>query len=319
MKSLLYTLPVSWVSASTSPQANQILANWKTTVNSQTLQNDDPLATQILQGLMNLDEIDDTWAGYFLDSIDSIHAKNQALANGHFTKLRSLGSNSDKGLVPIPLQAIWGYGCWCYFGEDLMSGQGHPVNQLDGFCKNMQLCLRCSVIDAENCPDEETGMPKTCDPKTQTYQSEFSKVTDDKSILTDCESKNGDNLCAKNVCCCQLNFIKDLMSMITNMQPFDIIYQHARGWDFQSNCLANPNNPGNPGHPGPNPGNPGSPGQPGNGEGGDNSGRACCGQYPKRVLYNTQNLECCNVDHEIFNPMSHTCCADSGVKELGMC
>merc|ERR1712076_201364 len=84
--------------------------------------------------------------------------------------------SGNRFLIPIPLQAIWGYGCWCHFGEDTMKGQGTPVNMLDGFCKSMQLCLRCAVLDGQNCPqDEDSDQDKICDPKNQGYNSEFKK------------------------------------------------------------------------------------------------------------------------------------------------
>lgn len=222
---------------------------------------------------------------------------------------RSLGNGGNRFLVPIPLQAIWGYGCWCYFGDDLMQGQGTPVNALDGFCKNMQLCLRCAVLDGENCPidDDLDAEDKTCDPKTQKYNSEFSKLPAEQAILADCTKKN-DNMCAKNTCCCEMKFIADLLSMITSMTPFDVSYQHARGWDPTENC------PTNPGHPGPNPGNPG------NGDGNGNDSKACCGQYPSRQIYNKKYLECCEEDSNVFNPMSHVCCLNGvGVQDIGNC
>merc|ERR1711988_1844715 len=50
----------------------------------------------------------------------------------------------DKGCnSPISLDGIWGYGCWCNFGEHLLTGGATPVNEFDEICKNLQLCLRC--------------------------------------------------------------------------------------------------------------------------------------------------------------------------------
>ena len=31
------------------------------------------------------------------------------------------------------LTPIWGYGCWCYFQEDIGKGMGEPVNAVDGY------------------------------------------------------------------------------------------------------------------------------------------------------------------------------------------
>ena len=49
-----------------------------------------------------------------------------------------------------------------------MNGSGDPVNELDQFCKDMQICLRCAVLDSENAGWE------MCDPINQNYTTSVS-------------------------------------------------------------------------------------------------------------------------------------------------
>jgi len=209
----------------------------------------------------------------------------------------NLGINTDKALIPLPLQAIWGYGCWCNFGASLMTGSGEPVNFLDGFCKNMQLCLKCGVIDSKNCPDAENNF-EVCDPKTQDYAAEFSKLPSAESILADCTDLNAGNECAINSCCCELKLIADIISLITSSQVFDPNYKHSLG-SFNPNESCGPNTP--------------------NGYG-NGSNKDCCGEYPFRFPYKTNKMNCCIEDDTIYNPMMYTCCPFGvGVQTLGSC
>lgn len=234
---------------------------------------------------------------YFADKMDTDSSQ------GNLRSALGANNNNERFQIPIPLQAIWGYGCWCHFGDDLMKGQGQPVNQMDQFCKDMQQCLRCAVMDGEEClMDDSLGdssgpsEPKVCDPTNQSYESQFSKLPEEQSILSDCAGANPDSLCAKNTCCCEMKFISDLLSLITSFVPFDPSYQHARGWDYEANCTPNPPNPG----PAPE--------------------RACCGAYPSRSVYNSKNMECCLEDNQVYSPLSHQCCLDGvGVKQAGNC
>lgn len=238
----------------------------------------------------------------FANSAQCLVDRKQGRVNKNCPSNPLRTGTSNKFLVPISLQAIWGYGCWCHFGQDLMKGQGQPVNLMDSFCKSMQLCLRCAVIDGENCPDEmenesTASTNKTCNPMTQNYQTAFSRENENEAILADCAAANPDNACAKNVCCCEMKFVADLISLITSSTPFDLSYQHSRGFKYQENCVGQ------------------SPGQ-----GNDGSERQCCGEYPARSIYNNQKLQCCAEDNSIYNPFSHDCCVNGvGVKPVGSC
>ena len=258
-----------------------------------------------------------TPANFFPDFMENEFQEKLEMIH-HGKKTRTLSSHGNKFLVPIPLQAIWGYGCWCFFGDDLMKGQGQPVNQLDGYCKQMQLCLRCAEADGQQCPEDEDldQEEAKCDPKAKGYTSNFSKVPNQESILADCLEANPSDYCAKNVCCCEMKFIADLLSLISSFTPFDPSFGHDNGFDYVNNCH---------GAPAPSPVNPGP--NPGNGNGGNNPGNGnnepktvCCGEYPDRVSYHVGNMDCCAEDNSLFNPMSHVCCANGvGVTTIGDC
>merc|ERR1712098_951217 len=113
--------------------------------------------------------------------------------------LRSLNSNVCQNgtcQIPLSLDGIWGYGCWCNFGYDLMQGKGKPVNEFDAVCKSLQLCLRCARMDGDT-----DGY--TCDPSTQGYNAYFSWMPQTNGILADCTEKNPGDFCAQHSCSCE--------------------------------------------------------------------------------------------------------------------
>ena len=106
--------------------------------------------------------------------------------------------------VPIMLQPIWGYGCWCNFGENLMQGSGKPQDDYDQICQNMQMCMKCAVID--------TGYE--CDPLVDTYNATISWFgSKSETLMADCSSDNS-NECASFLCTCELNLINNLLTLL---------------------------------------------------------------------------------------------------------
>lgn len=91
--------------------------------------------------------------------------------------------------VPMNLLGIWGYGCWCNFGNYLTNGKGQPVNALDAICERMQKCLRCAEFDevAESSDDTE------CDVKNIEYNASFNQYINPKGLDTACAGRNEGN------------------------------------------------------------------------------------------------------------------------------
>jgi len=182
------------------------------------------------------------------------------------------------------VKPIWNYGCWCNFGKRLLMGAGAPVNLVDSFCRNLQLCLRCARWDGKHDPQ-----PYQCDPMSQSYKG----VQVGSKFEVDCSVGNDPNFCASHVCSCNTHFIMSLFTLIWDPDyEYDASYKHANGFDWDANCYN----------------------MPGEGE------TSCCGYYPTRYPYNVQSefKQCCD-EHFIFNPMDQ-CCSDNGeVLPIGTC
>jgi len=179
---------------------------------------------------------------------------------------------------------IWNYGCWCNFGQNLLEGQGGPVNRVDNMCRNLQLCLRCARWDGKNDPN-----PYTCDPSTQSY----SGVQVGSHFVADCSVGNDPNHCASHVCSCNFHFIVSLFSLIfDNSYQYDDSYLHSNGFNSSQQCFSDPTGAGQ---------------------------TSCCGYYPHRHPYNTNSeyKQCCD-EHFLYNPMEQ-CCDGGEVHPIGTC
>lgn len=172
--------------------------------------------------------------------------------------------------VPLTLSGIWGYGCWCNFGESLTEGVGKPVSEYDEICKKMQLCLRCARIDAKQAGNK-------CDPKSVYYEVDFGWMQSNQAILADCTKNNPNNFCAQHVCSCELNLIHDLLNLLWDGIVYDDFYKHSSGWDPAADGRCKTKNSGN------------------------NRLKACCGTYPERAPYGG-DFECCEQVQIKYNP-----------------
>ena len=124
--------------------------------------------------------------------------------DGAFDRNLGLGCETDECIVPTGLQGIWQYGCWCNFGDRLMEGAHHPINEHDDLCRSMQLCMRCAKMDARN-------EGRSCDPKTQDFVAAF--AFGDQSLVSACTAYNPD-ICARDVCTCQMALISGLVELV---------------------------------------------------------------------------------------------------------
>merc|ERR1712127_641994 len=102
----------------------------------------------------------------------------------------------------LPLEHIWNYGCWCYFGESAGSGSGPAMDELDEICRNLQYCYRCAKIDSWNNGEE------ICVPGSQDYNMKrnMGMGESQNGIFMDCSSENQDDDCAVHTCCCETEF-----------------------------------------------------------------------------------------------------------------
>ena len=198
--------------------------------------------------------------------------------------------------IPVTLKGIWGYGCWCNFGGDLMKGKGTPMNPHDKVCQDMQLCLRCAEMDSTSDPSDSY----ICNVKTTQYNSLLQLGAaglseNDNSINSGCTDLNNSDRCAAHVCACEVQMINDLLELVWSGYTHDTAPRHpdnpyGGSFDWESQCNTDPTG---------------------------TIVKECCGKYPFRFPFNSLTKECCenNGVYETFNPLDQVCCA-SGVENV---
>lgn len=181
--------------------------------------------------------------------------------------------------IPLTLSGIWGYGCWCNFGYNIMEGKGDPVDEYDNICRKLQTCMKCTARDAESNGD-------SCDPKTQDYDINFRWTSGIEGMMADCSVQN-DDPCAQHTCSCELNLLAELLELFWSETTLNKNYDPENGWDpsIEGNCMSNKVE--------------------------HVQTVGCCGHYPNRHQYGA-GMDCC--ENAIFNPFTHHCCEDGTVK-----
>jgi len=193
--------------------------------------------------------------------------------------------NCPNGICQVTwfLTPIWGFGCWCNFGFSLMAGSGQPVHRADEICRDLQLCLRCAKMDAK-----DASPPYTCDPVTQGYTYQQSAG----GFVTECTlANNAGSQCAVDVCCCEQQFIADLLVEVFNPSwSYDASYKHDNGFDPNAECAM--------GH--------------------STQETECCGEKPKRFPFGKDTKSCCE-NITVYNPVTQHCCGftDGTVQVVG--
>lgn len=200
---------------------------------------------------------------------------------------RALNCDGERCEIPLSLEPIWGYGCWCNFGSELSTGYSAPVDIYDSICRELQFCLRCAEMDAED-------YGYSCDVTNQnnTYEAEWSFGV--SGLEADCDGN--EDPCMTSVCMCETGLIADLLALIFESERVKPeVYGHEEGFDRVENCPTI--------HPSP----------------GDEKTLECCGDYPKRYTYNSNHFSCCDDDGGLFNPLNQCCSEGVGVQDAGDC
>ena len=198
--------------------------------------------------------------------------------------------------VPLDMNQIWNYGCWCNFDDNLTTGKGVPVDQFDHVCQRMQLCLRCAEFDTNHCTARNTS-----------YTAGMSLQAMD--IVSDCDSQNNGDVCKTHLCACEGQFVADIIDLLwTNTGGTNNSFKHESGFDVESECVVISQG-----------GNGGGPGNTANQVQVENN---CCGLYPRRVPYNVNMHGCCSdgtTYGKLFNPYTQYCCDDIMVVDGPTC
>ena len=107
-------------------------------------------------------------------------------------------ATESRVLSKIDMGRMSGYGCWCYFQEDVGKGKSHPVNAVDALCKILHQGYECAMMDgeADNYP---------CTPWEVQYNSATGVGVGInigiENVRTECRQRNpGDDKCALRAC-----------------------------------------------------------------------------------------------------------------------
>ena len=189
--------------------------------------------------------------------IDFTPRRFSALAQFLTTKLNSLSDTPiDQAEISQKLQ---NYGCHCFQEmNDLVRGQGPPVDELDNLCKKLFKCHQC--VNKIDYPGE--GCEFTSSYKYQQVPELF------------CEPVGTNTACQKEQCECDLKFAEELAELwVGDDWEFNNFYWKQRKnvkknptFDKEAVCY-----------------------QSGSAEETDK----CCGQPGSRVPYNSDLRECC--------------------------
>jgi len=185
-------------------------------------------------------------------------------------------------------EAIWGYGCWCIFGNDgfATTAGGQVQDTADAICKDLQLCYRCAALDSKK---EGKGV---CNAFAQTY--DFTVLINLISTpMFGMQCNDPADTCEHRACTCDGGFIE---ALLTTTVVVDTSKQHQDDnnnpvFDFATECVVTETH----------------------------SVRDCCGSYPDRRPYNMgmgSSMACCN-NVSIYNSDYLGCCANGSVVASG--
>lgn len=220
--------------------------------------------------------------GFAAADVGRMIERLETTLNGSRTSnLRAFTGNVENALVDL-VDNHGGYGCWCYFYDDVGNGKGTPVDEIDSFCKILNEGYECAIRDTE---DEGVS----CVPWEIDYNPGLGVG---QNLYQSCRDRNQDSMCKVRACAIEGHFTNNLVAILLSGSFMDYdSFGHSDGFDAS--------------HDG------GCPVKPGVKSSGDKS---CCGIYPSRFPY--KNLDgdraCCGM--RTYNTQLLNCCQNGQVK-----
>ena len=204
-------------------------------------------------------------------------------------KIEKLVENSSSaadisGRMTFSLNFLTDYGCWCNYKDGTYVGHGQPEDEIDHLCKDFANCIECAEIDGEQDSNGET-----CNAKTIGYSAKFQSNGTGKITMTCDSDKNND--CAQRTCYCNSDLQARGLAIMTQGLLDHDKYKHDRGnFSPKTDCKKSTIN-------------------------GEKS-EDCCGEYPNRKRYMTDEKECC-VGKNFYSSTFSVCCKDGSVVGIG--
>lgn len=188
---------------------------------------------------------------------------------------------------------INGYGCWCYFDKPVNRGHGQPIDNFDGYCKQLNEAYDCITMETDG-----------CDPLTVEYSWGGTPFMTETGQLATCTMGNPTNACASSTCAVEALFLYRLMELLKEyvvangaspnslLDMVDPALTHERGSFDTSQCSKHTGNTGE---------------------------KSCCGDYPIRYPYRDQfgSRKCCG--QKTYNSQSLDCCNGQIVDTGSLC
>lgn len=220
------------------------------------------------------------WAAIAEKTMDKRYNRvDEALLGG----LRSTSRLCPAGgcFVPVSMEEIWDYGCWCNMDEPT-KGSGPIQDEYDEVCSWFVKCSRCAEADGLT-TDGATGDGSECSSTETPYSASFQWDQASFGFTADCNQPPNDNNCAIHLCACQVQLITDVLDLLWSGTARTDSYQAANGFDdgicaVDTDGLANsaPNGAGPSEH----------------------STVVCCGEYPRRSPY-SRVISCCDAAQQL--------------------
>jgi len=172
--------------------------------------------------------------------------------------------------------ALYAYGCWCYFGatffngDDRTKGYGTPIDGIDESCQLLSDGYDCAIMDGMD--DNEPCLPWEVN---YTYEDES------------CHTAFNDNDCRIRACQVEEKFVDRLYAYILSGEWYSLVYMHSNNFSPVDECLR---------------------------RGAGNKGeKACCGEYPNRRIFHTMGSHhgCCGA--KLFDNSVMECCDDETI------
>ena len=158
----------------------------------------------------------------------------------------------DQRLISRLYKQLGNYGCWCHFGSNsnlthtsisssstatppfyLISGSGHPINEIDSICRDYVLAMRCLH------KEKESSRRKSDDRNTIFIekQAKINANSDLEGIKQDCRDFYGEEEeMLVNNCIIERTFTTSVLGLHMSGYKFDASFRH-HNFDTSLNCL----------------------------------------------------------------------------------
>lgn len=203
------------------------------------------------------------------------------LDNTEDTDSGEVGPRKIPALLGPTFNLFEDYGCWCRFGNKVMTGKAQPVDEMDAQCQILMHSYECAVMDYE----EATGLTD-CEPWAIVYSAGLSgaKMLENGQItglVENCNELNPDSMCSAHACMAEGVFILGLIRILADPAvQINPNHKVSNGFDFDGTCVVE--------------------------VAGLSPERECCGILPYRYPFRPVDRSCCG--RKTFDPAIKECC-----------